>query len=239
MLVDLAKEARAKAERPATGQGLSMPSPRARALLIVLDSVGIGGAEDAEAYGDGGADTRRPYRGSLRGRERRPGGASRGARSVCRILPSLGLGLACEASTGRLPPNLAPRGKPRGAYGYGVETSRGKDTPSGHWEIAGVPVDFDWGYFPAVEPCFPSSSDRGPDPRGRIARHSRQPARLGHRDRRGARRGERRGAASRSATPRSTASFRSRPMRAPSASSGSMGSAGSRDGFAILIGSDA
>ncbi|HYY84294.1 MAG TPA: phosphopentomutase, partial [Beijerinckiaceae bacterium] len=33
--------------------------------------------------------------------------------------------------------------------------SRGKDTPSGHWEIAGVPVDFDWGYFPATEPAFP------------------------------------------------------------------------------------
>jgi phosphopentomutase len=36
-----------------------------------------------------------------------------------------------------------------------VETSRGKDTPSGHWELAGVPVRFDWGYFPRTEPCFP------------------------------------------------------------------------------------
>jgi phosphopentomutase len=42
-----------------------------------------------------------------------------------------------------------------GAWGYGVETSRGKDTPSGHWEIVGVPVDFDWGYFPDTQPSFP------------------------------------------------------------------------------------
>jgi phosphopentomutase len=67
----------------------------------------------------------------------------------------LGLGLACEASTGRLPPNLAPKDALRGAWGYGVETSRGKDTPSGHWEIAGVPVAFDWGYFPNTVPSFP------------------------------------------------------------------------------------
>ena len=31
-----------------------------------------------------------------------------------------------------------------------------RDTPSGHWEIAGVPVLFDWGYFPDSEPCFPN-----------------------------------------------------------------------------------
>ena len=37
------------------------------------------------------------------------------------------------------------------------ETSRGKDTPSGHWEIAGTPVDFDWGYFPETIPAFPAA----------------------------------------------------------------------------------
>jgi len=35
--------------------------------------------------------------------------------------------------------------------------SLGKDTPSGHWEIAGVPVDFEWGYFPKAIPCFPQA----------------------------------------------------------------------------------
>ena len=61
-----------------------------------------------------------------------------------------------QASTGR-----APRGftlpEPRGQWGYGVETSRGKDTPSGHWELAGTPVEFDWGYFPETIPAFPRS----------------------------------------------------------------------------------
>ena len=132
-----------------------MGSQRARALLIVLDSVGIGGAQDAQAYGDAGADTV----GHIAQACATGGGDREGIRSGPLHLPhlvELGLGLSCEASTGRIPPNLAPRGEPRGAYGYGVETSRGKDTPSGHWEIAGVPVDFDWGYFPAFEPCFPA-----------------------------------------------------------------------------------
>ncbi|MDI5166025.1 hypothetical protein MJL22_26485, partial [Salmonella enterica subsp. enterica serovar Montevideo] len=35
------------------------------------------------------------------------------------------------------------------------ELSSGKDTPSGHWEIAGVPVLFDWGYFSDHENSFP------------------------------------------------------------------------------------
>jgi phosphopentomutase len=133
-----------------------MAAPRARALLIVLDSVGIGGAEDAEAYADAGADTL----GHIAEACAAGAGDRAGLRAGPLRLPNLaalGLGLACEASTGRVPPNLAPPGKPRGAFGYGVETSRGKDTPSGHWEIAGVPVDFEWGYFPPVEPCFPSS----------------------------------------------------------------------------------
>jgi phosphopentomutase len=45
--------------------------------------------------------------------------------------------------------------EPRGAYGYAAEVSRGKDTPSGHWEMMGLPVAFDWGYFPTQAPCFP------------------------------------------------------------------------------------
>jgi phosphopentomutase len=125
-----------------------------RALLIVLDSVGIGGAEDAAAYGDAGADTL--------GHIAEACAAGRGDRASLREGPlhlphmaALGLGLACEASTGRMPPNLSPQGELKGDWGYGVETSKGKDTPSGHWEIAGVPVTFDWGYFPDTVPAFP------------------------------------------------------------------------------------
>jgi phosphopentomutase len=125
-----------------------------RALLIVLDSVGIGGAEDANAYGDAGADTL----GHIAEACEAGGGDRAGLRQGPLHLPhmaALGLGLACEASTGRMPPNLEPKGGLKGSWGYGVETSRGKDTPSGHWEIAGVPVDFDWGYFPDTVPSFP------------------------------------------------------------------------------------
>ena len=67
----------------------------------------------------------------------------------------------CDARLrrGRAPPGFACAA-PRGQWGYGVETSRGKDTPSGHWEIAGTPVDFDWGYFPQTIPAFPESLTR-------------------------------------------------------------------------------
>ncbi|MBV9568357.1 MAG: phosphopentomutase, partial [Hyphomicrobiales bacterium] len=98
-----------------------MGAPGSRALLIVLDSVGIGGAEDADAYGDGGADTL----GHIAQACAAGGGDRQGVRAGPLRLPKLaelGLGLSCEASTGRLPPNLEPRGKPSGAFGYGVET---------------------------------------------------------------------------------------------------------------------
>jgi phosphopentomutase len=126
----------------------------ARALLIVLDSVGIGGAEDAAAYGDVGADTvGHIAEACADGRGDREG-LRQGPLNLPHMV-ALGLGLACEASTGRMPPHLAPQGALKGAWGYGVETSKGKDTPSGHWEIAGVPVTFDWGYFPNTVPTFP------------------------------------------------------------------------------------
>ena len=127
----------------------------ARALLIVLDSVGIGGAPDAAAYGDEGSDTL--------GHIAEACAAGRGDRTGLRAGPlrlphlaGLGLGLAAAGASGRVPPNLAPVGEPEGAYGHAVETAAGKDTPSGHWEIAAVPVPFDWGYFPEGEPCFPA-----------------------------------------------------------------------------------
>jgi phosphopentomutase len=130
-----------------------------RALLIVLDSVGVGGAEDAAEYGDAGADTL----GHIAEACAEGQGDRAGLRQGPLVLPNLsrlGLGAAAAASSGRTPPNLASAGPPRGLFGYAVETSRGKDTPSGHWEIAGVPVDFDWGYFPDVQPAFPEALTR-------------------------------------------------------------------------------
>ncbi|MBL4908160.1 MAG: phosphopentomutase, partial [Sneathiella sp.] len=66
-------------------------------------------------------------------------------------LKKLGLFAAHFQNTGKgeLTPAL------EGLYGYAQELSKGKDTPSGHWEMAGVPVLFDWGYFPKTIPCFP------------------------------------------------------------------------------------
>ncbi len=47
-------------------------------------------------------------------------------------------------------------GKIVGRYGYAAELGRGKDTPSGHWEMMGLPVDYDWGFFPRTVPTFPA-----------------------------------------------------------------------------------
>ncbi|WP_332683629.1 phosphopentomutase [Bosea sp. (in: a-proteobacteria)] len=127
----------------------------ARAILIVLDSVGCGGAEDAAAYGDAGADTLGHIaQACAEGR-----GDREGLRSGPLALPNLarlGLSHACEASTGRPLAGVVRPEAPQGQHGYGVELSQGKDTPSGHWEIAGCPVPFKWGYFTALENSFPA-----------------------------------------------------------------------------------
>ncbi len=126
-----------------------------RAILIVLDSAGCGGAEDAKAYGDEGADTLGHIAQACAAGKGDREGLRRGPLRLPR-LEALGLGHAMKASTGRAPPGFALP-EPRGQWGYGVETSRGKDTPSGHWELAGTPVEFDWGYFPETIPAFPRS----------------------------------------------------------------------------------
>ncbi len=130
----------------------------ARGVIIVLDSVGCGGARDAVDYGDEGADTLGHIAEACAAGQ----GDREGLRAGPLALPNLdklGLGLAMHASTGRKPPGFASRA-PTGQWGYGVETSRGKDTPSGHWEIAGTPVDFAWGYFPVKTPAFPPELTR-------------------------------------------------------------------------------
>jgi len=125
-----------------------------RAFLLVLDSVGIGGAPDAALYGDDGANTvGHIAEACARGEADRAG-----VRAGALRLPNLvqfGLGEACRLATGRVPPGLESARAPIGRYGCAVEQSKGKDTPSGHWEIAGVPVPFDWTYFPRRVPCFP------------------------------------------------------------------------------------
>jgi phosphopentomutase len=118
-----------------------------RAIILVMDSFGIGATADAGKFGDSGADTL----GSI-ARER-----ARSDEGPLRLpnLARLGLFEASRESTGSYPDGVDAGGEIIGAYGFAEELSSGKDTPSGHWEIAGVPVLFDWGYFTDRTDTFP------------------------------------------------------------------------------------
>ncbi|MEM7320592.1 MAG: phosphopentomutase, partial [Pseudomonadota bacterium] len=127
-----------------------------RAFLVVMDSVGIGGAPDADRFYNGnlpdtGANTLAHIaQACVEGR------AEEG-RSGALTLPNLdalGLGAATRLASSDATPGLsAPTD---GLWGCAREHSPGKDTPSGHWELAGLPVPWDWHYFPDTEPAFPS-----------------------------------------------------------------------------------
>ncbi len=124
-----------------------------RVHIMVLDSFGIGAAGDAEKFGDQGADTLGHIAQAFA-----EGKADKDGRKDPLHLPNLcrlGLGKAAEESTGKFPVGLDKDAEIIGAYGYASEISSGKDTPSGHWEIAGVPVLFDWGYFKDLKNSFP------------------------------------------------------------------------------------
>jgi phosphopentomutase len=117
-----------------------------------MDSVGIGSAPDAAEYGDVGADTIGHIAGACAAGK--ADGCSREGPLYVPNLAGLGLGEACRLAGGDLPDGLEIRHR-EGRFGCAIEVSKGKDTPSGHWELAGVPVPFDWGYFPRTIPCFP------------------------------------------------------------------------------------
>ena len=124
-----------------------------RAIILVLDSLGLGSSEDAHLYGDSGSDTL----GHII-EECDSGNADNSERSGPLLIPNLirwGLGEAAIASRNK--PLPITRVEPQGAFGYAKEVSAGKDTPSGHWEICGLPVPFEWGTFPVIDNCFPAS----------------------------------------------------------------------------------
>ena len=118
-----------------------------RAIILVMDSFGVGEAPDAGAFGDTGADTL-GHIAAVR--------AEAGKPLDLPNLRRLGLGEAARLATGTVPAGLEHEGPFDGAYGCAAERSFGKDTPSGHWEMAGLPVEFDWGFFPREQPCFPA-----------------------------------------------------------------------------------
>ena len=103
-----------------------------RVVWIVLDSVGIGALPDAADYGDVGRNTL----GHIA--ESRP----------LKIPNLMRLGLANIAPLKHLPPAAAPIG----AFGKGVTRSPGKDTTTGHWEMAGIWLDQ---AFPTYPHGFP------------------------------------------------------------------------------------
>ena len=117
---------------------------KGKVIILMLDSFGIGGASDAAKFGDAGANTLKHIiekRGFLK-------------------IPNmtfLGLQRAAQASDGTFKPEKQEEAKITlpSKYGFMREKSHGKDTSSGHWEMAGVPVLFNWGYFKPEYPSFP------------------------------------------------------------------------------------
>jgi len=125
-----------------------------RVVVLLFDSFGIGASKDADRYGDVGANTfGHIAEQCAKGLADKPG-LRQGPLNIPN-LTRLGLNAALKLSCGEYAAGLDADVVPEGMYGYAVEQSLGKDTPSGHWEIAGVPVMFEWGYFPPDYPSFP------------------------------------------------------------------------------------
>lgn len=121
-----------------------------RAILIILDSVGCGGAPDAAKFGDEGANTVghiADYCATGKANEDRNGPLH------IPNLDRMGMGAAVREASGHVAPGLGDGAD--GIFAAATEHSNGKDTPSGHWELTGLPVPFDWYYFPRNIPAFP------------------------------------------------------------------------------------
>ncbi|MBS0358677.1 MAG: phosphopentomutase [Proteobacteria bacterium] len=125
-----------------------------RVFILLLDSLGIGASQDAQSFGDVGGDTFGHIVEYCATGKADVAGLRAGPLKIdnlCRV----GLHFAALASTGVRFPSFDYTQLPQSVYGYAVERSFGKDTPSGHWEMMGVPALFHWGYFPPEYPSFP------------------------------------------------------------------------------------
>jgi len=112
-----------------------------RIIVIVIDSFGVGALPDAEKYGDKGANT------ALHICEQIPG-------KKWDTLRGMGLGNAC-ANLGYILPGCEPVDKPTADYGVMAGKSPGKDTTTGHWELAGIILDTPFAKFSEQYPSFP------------------------------------------------------------------------------------
>ncbi|MGE4534464.1 phosphopentomutase [Halomonas sp.] len=124
-----------------------------RAILLVLDSFGIGAGPDAARFADEGSDTLGHITAACARGE--CDGPDRAGPLALPNLARLGLFHAHHAATSTWAEGVTPFAEVIGAWGHAAEVSSGKDTPSGHWEIAGVPVRFEWGYFRDEQVSFP------------------------------------------------------------------------------------
>jgi len=114
-----------------------------RAFLIVLDSVGIGEAPDAEEYGDTGANTLAHTAAAVGGLDL-PVMGGMGLGNIPSMLPG-GLAIA----------GVRPTDSASSGFGAMREMSRGKDTTTGHWEMAGLQLAEGFHLFPPGPPSFP------------------------------------------------------------------------------------
>ncbi|MGH8122970.1 MAG: phosphopentomutase [Rudaea sp.] len=118
-----------------------------RAIWLVLDSLGLGAAPDAADYGDAGTDTFGHIAAAC----------AAAARGPLRLpnFTRLGLPQAHAAAHGQAAPGFEDVPAAESLWGYAVERARGKDTPSGHWETAGVVLTEPFGIFGQAEYSFP------------------------------------------------------------------------------------
>ncbi len=112
-----------------------------RAIVLLLDSLGVGESDDADNFGDIGSNTL----GHIL--EKFPN-------LKIPNLKKLGLLNILSQSSNININQLLPL-NPSAIYGFAQEISSGKDTPSGHWELMGCPVLFEWGYFTDKTNPFP------------------------------------------------------------------------------------
>jgi len=147
---------------------------QSRVFVLLLDSLGVGASRDAGP--DEGADTlghiaEQCHLGQANRPQLKNNPPSNGESSDTQSsrMPSrqgplhipnlsrLGLASSYQSSTQKHLAGVLVPDYIEGAYGYAVEKSVGKDTPSGHWELMGVPVMDAWTTFPKAHPCFPSA----------------------------------------------------------------------------------
>ena len=112
------------------------------AVILVIDSFGIGELPDAEKYGDRGSNTALHICESING-EKWP------------VMKKMGLGNA-SGLLGNILPGCGPVKNPSAFFAAAAEKSPGKDTTTGHWEISGIVLDKPFKTFPPDFPSFPA-----------------------------------------------------------------------------------